>query len=811
MNNKHPHLLFQPVHGSFDRRKRTFVPPKAPKRGGRNQFTKELEEGFAKVLEEAMEQELPKHISPHLVFHIPLAEGVSTEKISEKLKSLDITVVSIEPNKAIVAFKDDTDLSKFQSALKVYKKGPPQNRKSTKWDIFEYIEAKKIRRWSLKDRIGLRLINEIGEGGQNIKSNKLYFLDLELWHTGETESINTNINEIKKYFQPLSEREKIYDQFIGENICLFRVSALGKNLKNILNFDIIAEVDLPLKPKFDSLKAKNLTIDGVEHKAPEQNGPKLCVIDSGVNANHPLLRNNVQETRSFLNNNDDATDEVGHGTAVSSIAIYGDIRNCLEQKKFSSPILLYSARVLNRKNEFDDEQLIPNQIKEVIAFFKKEPYNCRVFNLSVGSNQPAFQKQKIRQTILAETIDILIRELEVILVISSGNNSSVFTQDTNEAERISNNLYKEVLLKDSAKLNDPATSSLAITVGSTAKHINPISSTSTGAQDITRPISNRVNEISAFSRVGPGLRQSIKPDFVDYGGNVAFQGYGQHRIISKNNGLSIMLFSHNFVQNKYLFSYDIGTSFSAPLVARKAAVAWHSLEQSLKMKIHPNLIKAILGLSAKIQETIKSDFMKNTAHKISHIYGYGQVDEDIARLSSDSSVTLCYQGKIEIDKFLIFELPIVDAFKEEQGKKILSVSLAYDPPVRRRRYDYLGVEMDFDIIRGKTINEIKNAYSKVKFEEEVQIEDKFKIKSDEAGKKLQKNSTLQCRKKTMTSIDKCYGETYHLVVRCIKKWTPSDVRHQNFAVAVNLKSKSNNLYQSVKNRLSIRRKVRIRR
>jgi hypothetical protein len=112
---------------------------------------------------EARKTTLPaRTIEPHLVFRVPLAPQANSESVVEKLEAVGLHVVSIEPDRAVVAFRDDQDLSEFRDALKVYEAGPskainPQTKlpyKSTTYDVFEYVEADQMKLWSVGDRIG---------------------------------------------------------------------------------------------------------------------------------------------------------------------------------------------------------------------------------------------------------------------------------------------------------------------------------------------------------------------------------------------------------------------------------------------------------------------------------------------------------------------------------------------------------------------------------------------------------------------------------------------------------------------------------
>src|SRR5262249_19214668 len=138
---------------------------------------------------------------------------------------------------------------------------------------------------------------------------------------------------------------------------------------------------------------------------------------------------------------------------------------------FASPLLLFSARVLNDRNEFDDEKLIVSQMQAAIGLFKAEPYNCRVFNISLGDGRP-WLRDNHRQSIWAASLDTLAREHKVLLVVSAGNQAFGHGNTAADAEEALNDYPTYLFLPDSG-LCDPATAAIAVTVGGLANHDIP--------------------------------------------------------------------------------------------------------------------------------------------------------------------------------------------------------------------------------------------------------------------------------------------------------------------------------------------------
>ena len=587
----YPHLPLLREDRTAARRKRQGYPGPRPNRGGRKEFASQLSGAATRLISERERSPTPQFgIHPHLVFRVPLAEGVNSEQIIESFeKQTGLEIVSVESDGAIIAFRDELNLDEFQASVSRYGAGPRTNLKtgklykSTSADFLEFIEPDKMKLWSKQDRIGDSLRGVIGVDGAGIDISLRYIVECELWHPGGTEGGRRVLNELRTLIDTdRTPEERVMDTFTGQFTILAKVAVFGRKLESLLALDVVSEVNLPPKAVFDPIRAAEVTsrdFDTPPH--PPENGPRLCIVDSGIVSNHPLLGNNVGHEEAILTQTSSAADANGHGTMVAGLAVFGDVRSSYDNGQFASSITLYSARVLNDKNEFDDEKLIITQMREAIEAFRRQPYNSRVFN-SLGSNASAFDNSHHRQTLWAEELDILARELKVLIVVSAGNHDLFNAHDPASAEAALR-AYPGPLLAPSAVLCDPATSAIALTVGSLAQRDTPASFPGSSANDIVKPLA-KPNEPSPFTRVGPGINGAIKPELVHFGGNLVFQGIGNSlRRIANQTGTSVMSLSHQPTQR--LFAYDCGTSFAAPQVSRPAALIEHRLS-----KISGNLL-----------------------------------------------------------------------------------------------------------------------------------------------------------------------------------------------------------------------------
>ena len=152
--------------------------------------------------------------------------------------------------------------------------------------------------------------------------------------------------------------------------------------------------------------------------------PLACVIDSGVFSGNPLLSSVIVGEEDFDLTENTPSDTSGHGTGVAGI----DKR---------------------------PEQIIG----ETIRYFHKE-YHCRIFNLSSGDIERVYSGG--RQMAWAAVLDEIARELDVVIVISSGNVAYPEIPTFMDREDLMAKC-RDQLLSGKHQLIDPATSALGVT------------------------------------------------------------------------------------------------------------------------------------------------------------------------------------------------------------------------------------------------------------------------------------------------------------------------------------------------------------
>lgn len=769
------------------------------------------------IINRPPKERTPFGINPKLIFKIKLRnQGDLTE---DQIDKSGLTLLAKEPKskQVIVVFSSDDQLTQFQQRLTEY----------SQVDGHQYGELDAIEELiplEPQDRIGRLLELDPIEPGEIVP------LDLELWHTGDRDELNAYINELDIFLKSFQEYTgmMVTDRYIGEYLCLARIKINLEVLDILLSEDAVKEIDRRPRPNFESPVQINIPLSQIPPIiSPEQDACGILVIDSGVQRGHPLIAKALgdaevfpDENHQFITGGADDGDQKngGHGTGVAGIALYGDINQSIKSKSFQPKVWLFSARVTNENNEYDPDLLLETQLENAVDYFVRNYPQCKVINISLGDSQLIYQDGQ-KQFRLAAKIDEIAYKLQhknILFVISAGN----FYYQPESDELIRQN-YPKYLLDENARIIEPATAAIALTVGSLSMGKGSI----LYSEDANRNIIAKVEGYpSPFSRTGFGVDGMIKPDLIDFGGDLVLE---KNRIVNNDKGCSIITLAKNFQQGS-LFRAFCGTSFSAPRISNLAAKLFTKFP-----KASSNLIRALIANSASIPEEIPNHFQVNKNNnknnqktKLLQIYGYGQPNFDLAAYSTENKVVLMEEDIISIGKFKIYEIPpLPDNFLKEKGERQISITLAFDPPTRHTRGDsYLGVTMEFHLFRNIDPTSLSCAFLKANEDEDTKnvVETSLKDlkKKHKAitvdlfpGVNLRKKGTLQKGTKIINTKNWTYnGKSLYIVVICNRKWTQKNiVDFQRYAIVASI-SHSNTkvqLYDRLSNKTRISQRIRL--
>lgn len=770
------HLLLPLLSEDFSRKKRG---------GGGYKKTDRDEKQFYKAELQALENTKQKfikekerfkdYLDPNLIFKINVNQGVSENSFRNELRRAGIEVISPSPDKTgyWIVFAEDEELSIFKEKLEEHFQN---NRYKFFYAIGEILDIPP------EEKIGERLQEE------PFLDDEFSYLDVEIWRMEDSKLVHF-LSGLDKL---INERDgRIVDILKTKNFCLLKIKTNKQIIDEILELREVAHVDRPPKIRIETSLNSDIGDFKIDENPPE-GAAGILIVDSGIFSSHPLLSNAVGDEIAVPTINssqvpeDEPYDDIGHGTQVAGIALYGDVEECINNQVFTPELWIFSAKVMfkdeNGFSTYDEEELLEHQLDKAVRYFVENYPNCKIINLSMGNSAKRMFNNK-RQFNLASLVDELSKELNVIFVISSGNIDE-------DDFKFSDN-YPEYLLDESTdkfKIIDPATSALALTVGALSKH------------NTNKFFKVLAEHPSPLTRVGPGYREMIKPEIVEIGG-----GFSEE--------LDVITINPNWIQEGRLFTLVKGTSFSAPKISNYIAKLINQYpDRSL------NLIKALLLSSASIPSEKPFPLSEmsisaggNNAKNLLNIYGYGKPDLNNAFYSELNRVILLRENTIKLDKIHIYPVYLPEGFIERQGNRSISVTLVFDPPINKNRVEYLGATFETHLFKNIDIEEVLKLYKSVPIGTENEEIIPEKIRQNEI--KLYPGVTLRKKGvhhkgikeyKKQPKIDT--NQPLVLVVICQNKWIQDEEYNQDYAVIVSIEhSERIDLY----NQIRIRNKERV--
>lgn len=369
--------------------------------------------------------------------------------------------------------------------------------------------------------------------------------------------------------------------------------------------------------------------------------PTVAIVDTGVPDRHavlaPLGRGRYISPMS-------AGRALGdHGSLVASRAVFGDASSHTEAQAGTAGCRYYDVNLAISSDEIDDKSVLP----ALQAIAATAP-DVRVFNLSFDNRLPLSLLSEIlrrEKLALVQDLDNFIFANDVLVIVGAGNSPrGVVPTDS----------YPDHYNEPQWSLGPWASSFNSLTCGSTVER--------PGAEGLV----TEVGWPSAFTRVGPGLCGSPKPDFVAHGGNCT-------NSYNAASGLGVWA-----CNARGLWEDHSGTSYAAPILARTAAFALAELEKVCQPGARPYAVtaKAFLALTAKRRQL--SERVKDLAERALG-RGYASVQRLVA--PSPESAVMVWQGVIDGPRDTVrVQLPIPCKWYDAALLPWLRLVVAWDTP-----------------------------------------------------------------------------------------------------------------------------------
>jgi hypothetical protein len=287
---------------------------------------------------------------------------------------------------------------------------------------------------------------------------------------------------------------------------------------------------------------------------------------------------------------------------------------------------------------------------------------------------------------------------------------------------------------------------------------------------------------------------------VDFGGTCLFDGLTQ-RIVTGDQYASAGMLTLRSDYLQGLLTASTGTSISAPRIAYKAALLLRSFPNA-----SANLIRALLALSASVPIEAAECLARISADAPRLCLGYGVPDLGRALSSEERRVVLLADAQeLRTDQFALYRVPLPRPFQATRGERHIRVSLAYDPPVRHTRLEYLGVRLNYHLLRGITPEEVFDHFRQRASDEAPFEQLPGTAKCDLVpSRDVRGTSTLQASTFTMKRNIDHYGDDYYLAIFAERRWAGEEITHQRFAIAVELQHEAEvNIYQILRARVRV--------
>lgn len=478
----------------------------------------------------------------------------------------------------------------------------------------------------------------------------------------------------------------------------------------------------------------------------DENSVLICLLDTGVNNNHSLLKDIIPDSHLYAYKTswgtNDSEPNGGHGTGMSGLALYGDLTDALSTESKISIYHNVESFKVKKPSGDNDKLLFGNVYQEACSIpIIDRPSNPRIYCLTVTNDGFAFYGRPSAHSAAIDAIAFGQNLMPELFFVSGG--TLMYNLASEYPDR---NFFESI--------QDPGQAYNAVTVGSYT--IKDKLSSSLG------------NPITKFGGMSPNNSTSAtwenqwanKPDIVLEGGNL----YSDGTNLWQEDVLKPLSIDKQYPQFVFL-PFD-GTCSATAFAVKIAA----ELKRQYP-NYWPETIRGLMIHSADwTEEMLRGRNLNIEADRRALIrsVGYGVPNLDKALYSANNSLTLIsensltpYQLKnsnVSYNEFHFYTLPwpkdvLRDIIAENDVRITVTLSYFIEPNPGHRQYannfSYHSHNLDFKLIKPtESIKEFKRRISSSNKEVD---EDKPDLKGE--------NWTIRERIRSKGSIKKDYLDT----------------------------------------------------
>ncbi len=545
----------------------------------------------------------------------------------------------------------------IQDTIELVKNPPSQKFKANLTaitDIKPIIAEQKIS----EDIIKIQSSGEFEKIKGSIKV-KFFDFDNEFDNNQIQAHINRKLEEIglleKSNMVSYGERIKFLKVVVESYEEIEKIAAIN----GVKSIDFFQKYSLPLE-EYNASK-----IEEYLEKEHENSDIQIGIIDGGISSDNKYISPYVVSREEYVN---PIYQNHAHATFIAATIQFGNILNKIvapneRRFKFVDVVAIPNGDPDEGSVDSISEEELMEIIEEVM---EKYADTTKIWNLSLGIEE---QVCNGAMSDLGMYLDYIQDTYKVQIFVSSGNLNQPPLR----------NWPAQIGMGERDRIISPADSVRAITVGSIALYES--------ADSIVK-----ANEPSPFSRRGPGANYIVKPDVVDYGGNVSAT-------------MSIVDLGMKGMDTRGNVIEGVGTSYSTPRIAQKFATIYDEMVEKDLL-----LAKALLVHSARMNSR---DLIEKKQNNIKY-YGFGMpsVDvQDILQCSQDE-VTLVFKQKVVQGYHLeMYDFPFPKSLiynGKYHGE--IGMTLAYNPIVDERfgrEYCRINIDVSFGTYKYDVNGKIK--------------------------------------------------------------------------------------------------------
>lgn len=595
-----------------------------------------------------------------------------------------------------------------------------------------FTKIKYIRRWNAQDRIAETFALEYWRENLLFDGDVPIPFEIEIFYRAEAEKRQMAVRTISYEVAQLggSVNQECVIEAISYHALLVELPRNSiENLVNNYENIGLAQVDdvMFFRPTCQSIfpaEIETETFPTQEEFAVPTEPPLIGLLDGLPLQNHVILQNRVivDDPDGYATGYESKYRI--HGTAMSSLVVYGDLNR--NEAPIKSPV--YIRPILKPKEVSPDnfQEFVPSDKlfvdvlhRAIIRIAQGEGSNppvaptVKVINLSVGD--PVRQLTTTMSPV-ARLLDYLSYKYNLLFIVSAGNHPEILDKVTTTFSTLKATTYEQRskyffdVVKDhqrNMKVLSPAESINSLTVGAIYDDLCTTAETDRFIYAVEQGMP------SPSSSFGKGYRSMITPDIFYYGGRKFIRGnlHDQAVWVLSNREPGCKVAAPYGTGSSSGQAFSFGTSDAAAQLSHEAAKCYDTLSQIFIEETGAGvpdaskaiLLKAMLTHGATWEDVCDkvSVATGESQKQLSKWLGNGIPNIDRVQKCTRERITLIGMGSLKKDKGDLFKLPLPIDFSSQLVKRRLTVTLAYFSPISSDRQLYRSAQLWFNVVDDK--------------------------------------------------------------------------------------------------------------